>query len=235
LASQRLAAAQKERRNRIIFVSAGVVVLIIVIAVAVWGVMSAMTKGGNQTPPNATSGKDGIWLTHDNPDAPTLQVYSDYNCPNCKTAELTLHQAMDDLAAAGAINISTHALAFEAASSREAANAAACADAAGVFADYNYQLFLNQPSDGTGLTKTMMRETIPATISLTGDKLTEFQTCYDESAMGKFVDAEIKYAADQKVTTTPSFILDGKNITSEIYNTKTRSYDPDLLRSVVNG
>ncbi len=233
LEAQRLAQARKQRRNKIVGVAVGVVVLVVVIGLAIWGIIAATNKGGNEVPPNANSGKNGIWLAPPTDGAPTLEIFSDYNCPNCKTAELTMTQTMDDLASAGKINLMVHSLQFEHASSHLAAVGAACADYAGKFADYNLQLFLNQSTDGSGFTSTMLRETIPAAIGLTGTDLTTFQTCLDNQATGNFVDDEAAYAAKQKVSSTPQFRLDGKDITSQIYNTSTKSFDVDLLRSVV--
>ncbi|MDR2896290.1 MAG: DsbA family protein [Propionibacteriaceae bacterium] len=233
LEAQRLAAAAKQRRFRIILVTSGVIVLAVVLVIAIIAIIGAQNKGGADVPPNANSAKNGIWLKPPTEGAPTLDLFSDYNCTNCKSAELVLDAQLDSLTDEGKVNVLVHSMQFEGATSRIAAVAAACADYSGNFADYNQQLFINQSTDGSGFTDTMLRETIPANIGITGSDLTQLQSCIDTTATGNFVDAQDKYANQQGVSRTPTFLLDGEDIASKIFNEDTGSYDADLLRQVV--
>jgi len=229
--AQRFAEAKKERRTRILFTAAGVLVFAIVIGLAIWGYMATVNKAGTEVPPNANSAKNGIFLSPEVSGAPTLDIYSDYNCTQCKSANLTLSAVLDQAAKDGKVNVVVHHLSFVADSSRDAAIAASCADTVGKFVDYHNQMYINQPT--SGFDSTMLRQTIPDAIGLTGDDLTTFQTCYDSKATGGFVDDEAKYASKQKVTSAPTFILDGTVINDKLFNTNTNTYDPDMLRDVL--
>jgi len=229
LEAQRFAEAKKERRTRIIFTSVGVVVFAVVIGLALWGYMATVTKGGDEVPPNANSAQNGIFLAPSISGVPTLDIYTDYNCTYCKSANLTLSAVIDQASSDGKVNVVVHSLS-QSSNSRDADIAAACSDTVGKFVDYHNQLFINQSSDGNGFSSTVLRSTIPDAIGLYGDDLTTFQTCFDNKATGNFVDDQAKYAAKQKITGTPTFLLDGEKINDKIINTTTNTYDPDLLR-----
>ena len=231
--AQRLADARKERRNRILFVTAGVVVLAVVVAVAIGGyIRSSTPTGGTIVPPNANSAKNGIYLAPPTNGAQTLDMFVDYNCTACKSANLTLSAVMDQAAQQGKVNIIIHPLSFEGATSRIAAIAASCADTVGDFTAYHNQLFISQSS--SGFDTDTLRQTIPNTIGMSPTDTTTFQACFDNQSTGKFVTDTQTYGGKEKVTSTPTFILDGKNITTQLYNNNTKTYDPDLFRSLFN-
>ena len=236
LEAQRLAQAKKERRNRILFVAVGVVVFAVVIGLGAWGFIAASTKGGTAVPPNANAAKTGVYVrTADSatPAAgvPVLEEFVDYNCTACRSANLTLSAAMDQAAKDGKIQLIIHPLSFEASTSRDAAIAATCADFQGKFVDYHNQLFIKQTS--TGFDSTTLLTTIPDTINLTGDALTAFTNCFNNKDTGKFIDSTARFGAKENVRQTPTFRLDGVDITQQIWNKDTKTYDPDLLRSVI--
>ncbi len=233
LEAQRLAIAQKERRNRILMVAAGVVVLAVVVGVFIWGFNASNSNSGTEMPPNRNSSNNGIYLAPPVDGVPTLEVFSDYNCNVCKGAHLTLHAAMEQLVTEGKLNVLYHTMSSYAASSRPAAIAVACADIQGVFSDYNNQLYIDQSADGSGYNNDQLRTTIPAAIGLSGDGLTAFQTCLDTEATGTFVSNTAAYASTEGVTGTPSFRINGETVSQKLFNQTTGSYDPDLLRQVV--
>jgi len=230
LQAQRVAEVKKERRTRILFTTVGVVVFAVVIGLAIWGYQRTVTEGGTQVPPNANSAQNGIYLAPPISGAPTLDIFTDYNCTFCKSANLTLSAVIDQASKDGKVNVVVHSLSAST-NSRNADMAAACADTVGKFVDFHNQLFINQPTDGSGFDSTMLRTSIPDTVGLYGDDLTTYQTCLDNKATGNFVDDQAAYAAKQKVTSTPTFQLDGVTINDKIVNTTTNTYDPDLLRA----
>ena len=231
LEAQRLEAAKKERRNRIVFVGIGMLVLVGVIGVAIWGfVNSASTASGTTVPPNANSGRNGIYLAPPTNDALVLEEFVDYNCSACKSANLTLSAAMDAAAENGEITVIIHPLSFEAATSRDAAIAASCADTVGYFKDYHKQLFINQ---ATGFDATTLLTTIPNAVGMTSADLNSFQTCFNNQATGNFVTGVQTYATKQNVGSTPTFLLNGENVGAQLWNAQTRTYDPDLLRKLI--
>lgn len=236
LMAQRVAQAQKERNLRIMFVAVGVVVLALVIGVAIWG-FSSQNNGGNSNnsvvnvPPNSDPDKNGIVLAPVKSGIPTLEIFSDYNCSVCRGADLTLNAVLQQAVESGTANVVFHALSLLTNTSRDAAIAATCADFQGKFFDYHNQLFLNQ--SGTGFDNTTLTETIPGIVGIEGDALTEFQSCVNNKDTGGFVDAEEAYAAKQNATTPPTFLLDGVNVGTQIWNANTKTYDPDNLRALL--
>ena len=230
LESQRLAKAKKERRNKILFTAGGVLILILVVAVAIWGVVSATKGTGTEEPPNATTGGNGIHLNPWTDGAPTLEVFSDFNCGTCRTTHLAWGSIFEQVASEGKANVVFISMSFVAESSRPAAIAAACSDFQNVFPEYHHELFI---SANEGLDTVMLRETIPAKVGLTGEALTAFQTCVDTQATGGFVDKQAAYANQEKVIATPVFHLDGEDISTQLWDSNTKRYDPDLLRELL--
>lgn len=231
LEAQRLEAARKERRNRIIFVGCGMVVLAVVIGVAVWGfVRSAANTTGTTVPPNANAARNGILLAAEVSGKPVFEEFVDYNCTFCKSASLTLGAAMDDAAENGDVTVVIHPMSFESSTSRDAARAATCADTVGYFMEYHTQLFVNQ---ATGYDSTTLLTTIPNAVGMTAAELASFQTCYNEQSTSKFVTDIQSYATRQNVTSTPTFLLDGVNVGDQLWNAQTQTYDPDRFRALI--
>ncbi|MDR0783342.1 MAG: DsbA family protein [Propionibacteriaceae bacterium] len=231
LKSQRLADAQKDRRSKIIMVAAAVVVLGLIIGVSFWGWYSAQAnKGGNEQPPNANAAGNGIQAHPNWAGVPTLEIFSDYNCTHCRSADIVLGPLIDQLATDGQLNVIHHTTAGMAATSFDAARAAACADFQNLFLEYHHQLFRNQEE---GFDYTMINQTIPESIDLTGVALEEFRTCVATGATAGFITATNRYAQKQGVTSTPSFFLDGVDVTEKLYSKTLNRYDPDLLRELL--
>jgi len=230
LEAQRLEAAKKERRNRIIFVGVGMLVLVGVIGVAIWGFINSASTASGTVPPNANSARNGIYLAPPVDGKPVFEEFIDYNCTHCKTASLTLSTAMETAVANGEVNVIIHPMSFFADTSRNAALAATCADTVGYFNQYHKQLFINQ---ATGFDSTTLMTTIPTAIGMTPSELTSFQTCFNEQSTSKFVTDVQTYAGRQGITSTPSFLLDGENVGTKIWNDQTLQYDPDLFRELI--
>lgn len=234
LEAQRLEAAAKTRRNRILFVAAGVLVLAIVIGIAIWGIVSNQTDGGSDVPPNANTAQNGVLLAPVVEGAPTLDVFSDFNCTACKSADLTLDAALQEIANEGKVNVVIHPVVMIIENSRNAAIAATCADFAGKFHEYYHQTYIDQSGED-GFTDEQLTVTIPSEIGLTGEALTNFQTCYTDRATADFVNKSTKYFLTFKASGTPTFILDGENVGVQIWNTNTSTWDPDKLRELLAG
>ena len=91
LRAQREAQESAKKRRRIIGVTAGVVLIAMVVVAVVFGLnhkSDDVPTTGQITPPSAT--KDGVYTL--NPDkvkagAPTVTVFQDYQCPACKGGE----------------------------------------------------------------------------------------------------------------------------------------------------
>jgi protein-disulfide isomerase len=229
LEAQRLAQAKKQRQLRIIGTAVGLVVIAVVVGLTIWGINSAET-GGEDTPPNATADKKSISLTQSvSGSAPVLEILADFQCPGCKSFHEELATTIDELIDSGSVNILFRQMTFldsvnttqNERSSTRAAVGAACADFAGQYIPYSDAVFSNQPAkEGDGYSDTLLRDTIPSTLGITGEALTAFQTCYDNQSTGKFVQGVDDEASERlqavDSTGTPTYILNGENITSQM-------------------
>ncbi|MDR0849475.1 MAG: thioredoxin domain-containing protein [Propionibacteriaceae bacterium] len=233
LEAQRLQAAAKTRRNRILFVAAGILVLALVIGVAAWGIISANRSGGSDIPPNANAAQNGILLAPAVEGAPTLEIFSDFNCTSCKAADLTLDAALQQIADEGKVNVVIHPVEMIIPNSREMAIAATCADFGGKFHEFYHQAYIAQNGE-SGFSDEQIMTTIPTAAGLAGEALTAYQTCYTTKATGSFVDKSTKNFLTLK-RGTPTILLDGVVVNEKIWNSSTGTYDPDKLRALLAG
>lgn len=246
LEAKKLAQQQRDRKIRLLtFGAAGVVIVAIIIVLVV--ALNQAKEGGDIVPLHGDAAQTGITPNPDvAADVPTLDIYSDFQCPNCGTLETAVGDAVQSLIDDGSAKVVFHTRTFldsslesynadagNPKSSRRAAIAAACADT--VEGDYYFpffrEIYNNQPAtEGDGYSDTLLRDTIPATVGLTGDALTSFQTCYDDEATGKFVTAVDGWAQNTaKVNSTPTYKLNGTDITSDIFPNITDSTDEDAV------
>ena len=225
LRQAQLAKAKSQRFNRIVGIGA---VILGVVVVAVFAVVLFQQMGINQTtsstvPPNATEAKDGIVV---NPGkavdgAPVVGLYMDYQCPVCKQFDTLYGGALKALAESGEIDLQYRTMTFldnnlSNDSSIRAGIGAACADVQGSYSDYHDEVFANQPAvEGDGYEQTLLRDTIPATIGLTGEKLAGFQQCVDDKATQAFVKGTNEAAFAAGVNGTPTLMVNGKVIDLE--------------------
>lgn len=231
LRAQQRAKAEAERKKRILTVVALVVGLIVVIGGGGFliylnreSITASPGAGGTEVPPNANQDRSGIIV---NPGkakagAPVFVVYQDYQCPWCKTFDVALSPTLRARADAGQIQLEYHTMTFLDANLRNdastrAARAAACADVVGAYADYHDVIYANQPqNEGVGYSDQQLRVAFPAQAGITGDNLTKFQRCYDTKAMAGFVTGTNEKAQRAGVTGTPTFFLNGKDVTKQV-------------------
>ncbi len=221
------AAAKQQRLTRIIGVGAAVLVLV-VIGVFVGVLFQNQGKqaaSSSVTPPNATS--DGKAVVQ-NPGkakagAPTVELFFDYQCPVCKQFETAFGGPLTSLAASGDIQLNYRTMTFldnnlNNDASLRAGVAATCADTVGKYSDYHNAIYANQPqSEGAGYADTVLRETIPGTVGITGDALTTFQSCYDKQATKAFVTTSNDLGSQDmlavnKSVSTPTVHVNGKDL-----------------------
>jgi protein-disulfide isomerase len=232
LEAQRLAQAKKQRQLRIVGSAVGLVVIAVVVGLTIWGV-NAANAGGDQQPPHATEDGRSISLTQSVPEsAPTLEIFADFQCPGCKQFHDAMGDTVDEFIASGDVNVVFHLMTFlddanvqrrspNLKSSTRASVGVACADFAGKYLEYYDAVFDNQPAtEGDGYADTLLRETVPAAVGIAGEDLTAFQTCYDQQSTGQFAqrsdDAGSAGMSALGSRTTPTYALDGVNITEEL-------------------
>lgn len=242
LRRQQQAEAARKRTNRIIGVGAALVALVLVAVFVVVLVQnnSTQTASGAVTPPNASARKNSIVL---NPGkaaagAPTVTLYLDYQCPNCKIFEASFGEMLLREANAGTWTLENKTMTFmdknlsNTASSR-AAYAAACSDLTGKYAEYNQAIYAKQAEQevrgAEGYSPALLRDQIPAQLGITGEALTSFQQCVDSNATKAFVEAVDKGAYDDGVTGTPSIAVNGKVVDLR----KLTGDGPDALKDLL--
>jgi len=197
--------ARWQRTKRLLIVLAVIVSLLVVAVVASVLVSNARLRSisGDPavqvTPPHASSDKAAIV---ENPSvtsaALTVNLHLDYQCPNCKTLEDGIGDALNKLATNGDISLQYNIHTFldgvssqgktdRNNSSSKAAIASSCADTVGAFATYHAALFANQPTEGVGYTDDQLRNGFATAADITGDNLTTFQQCFDQKKTSSFV------------------------------------------------
>ncbi|MCL2315672.1 MAG: DsbA family protein, partial [Actinomycetia bacterium] len=171
------------------------------------------------TPPDLT--KDGTAIVSNaaqaKPDAITLDIHMDYQCPICKQYENFFGASLDQLIQSGDVLARYHIRSFldinlNNTSSRLAGIAATCADTVGKFQAYHNTVFAHQPSEGTGFTDDQLRNAFAGQAGIAGAALTTFQRCYDTRATLNVVEnmENLNYAAG--ITGTPTFLANGAKV-----------------------
>lgn len=217
----------KKGPNPIVIGAAVAVVLIVAVVVAIvmanngkTGSASDGTGGGTQ-PAGAVSSDGGGILVNKataKSNAPTLDLYEDFQCPTCGALEKAMGPTMTSLSDAGDIKFIIHTLTFlddnlKNDSSKRATNAAACASDAGKFLPYHALVFAAQPAqEGAGYTDAQLTQ-FATEAGITGPALTTWQQCTSSGHYDQFV-IDVQDASSRAgINSTPTVKLDGKDIT----------------------
>ena len=224
--------ARRKRNARMLGVGLGVLalVVVVVIAVVIANAIGSKAPAAEQlTPPNATEGH-GIAIKSKNTqpagDVPNVVVYEDYQCPICQTYESHYGKTFDSLASGGRLRIEYRTRTFldrnlkslndskgVPESSKRAAIAAACADQVGRFQEYHDAAYAKAPEEeGDGYSVQKLRDEIAADAGITGDDLTTFQGCVDQNRTQTFVESVEQAGVDAQVNSTPTFMVNGKQV-----------------------
>lgn len=206
---------------------AAVVVVAVVVAILIGnsGKSGSSTgTSGSSAPVGVVGGTGGGILVNKataKGNAPTLDVYEDFQCPSCAQLEKVMGPAMASMAEAGQVKLVVHVLSFLDAnlkndSSSRAANAAACAADAGKYLEYHSAAFAAQPAqEGAGYTDAQLTE-VAKTAGITGTALTTWQKCTSSGQHAQYV-TDVQTGAEKAgVFGTPTVKLNGKDITKTL-------------------
>ena len=206
---------------------AAVVVVAVVVAILIGnsGKSGSSTgTSGSSAPVGVVGGTGGGILVNKataKGNAPTLDVYEDFQCPSCAQLEKAMGSAMASMAKAGQVKLVVHVLSFLDAnlkndSSSRAANAAACAADAGKYLEYHSAAFAAQPAqEGAGYTDAQLTE-VAKTAGITGTALTTWQRCTSSGQHAQYV-TDVQTGAEKAgVFGTPTVKLNGKDITKTL-------------------
>jgi protein-disulfide isomerase len=150
---------------------------------------------------------------------PVLDVWEDFQCPNCAAFEAANKTKIEELVSSGKAQVVYHTWNFLDAgnannpqstqqSSTRAAIAAACAWDQGKFLQMHDQIFANQPAvEGTGWTDDRLEQLakdagVPDTNA--------FNTCLSDRTYAGFATQVAAQADKQQITGTPTFLVDGQ-------------------------
>ncbi|MFD0314338.1 DsbA family protein [Streptomyces flavalbus] len=227
--------AEKRRRGLIV----GVTVVGVLGLAAVVGVVAANAgrddggeKAGPVVAPSGAQGKDGLAIPVGEESArSTLTVWEDFRCPACKSFEVTYRPTIHELTDAGKLKVEYHLATIidgnmRGSGSREAANAAACAQDAGHFAAYHDVLYDEQPLE----TDDAFADTgrlIELAGKVKGLDTPAFRACVRDGKHHSWVDKSNEAFRAGGFTGTPTVLFGGKNIVQD------RTMTPAKLKQMV--
>jgi len=110
----------------------------------------------------------------------------------------------------------------------------AAAAVVGKYREYHEAVYAHQPPhEGDGYSDDLLRNQIPAQIGLTGDDLTKFQKLYDSRATQQFVENATKKALEDGYTSTPTYLVNGTQISLMGQNGPNTELTEDALLSAL--
>ncbi|MEU7469762.1 thioredoxin domain-containing protein [Streptomyces sp. NPDC044984] len=226
-----------EKRRRALIVGASV--LCVLGLAAVIGVVAANSGGDDETEaagpvvaPSGALGKDGLAIPVGKESAKaTLEVWEDFRCPACKVFEQNYSPTIHELTDSGQLKVEYHLVTLidngmGGTGSRNAANAAACAQDAGKFAAYHDVLFENQPMESDDAFADDDR-LIELAGKVDGLDTPAFRTCVEDGTHNSWVAKSHEAFQKGAFTGTPTVMYEGKNINQD------RSMTPEKFKQMV--
>ncbi|MEU3276360.1 thioredoxin domain-containing protein [Streptomyces antibioticus] len=237
LAAEREKQKAAERRRRTLVVAASVVCVLGLAAVI--GIVAAnagkdddSADAGPVVAPSGAQGKDALAIPVGKDDArSTLTVWEDFRCPACKAFEAAYRPTIHELTESGQLRVEYHLVTLidgnmGGSGSRNAANAAACAQNAGKFPAYHDVLFENQPEE-TDDAFAENGKLIELAGKVDGLDTPEFRTCVEKGTHNSWVAKSNQAFQDGRFGGTPTVLFNGKNIYQD------QSMTPAKLKQMV--
>ncbi|MGW5637798.1 DsbA family protein [Streptomyces sp. NPDC003832] len=222
MAAEREKQKAAEKRRRTLIVGASVVCVLGLAAVI--GVIAANAgkddgseSAGPVVAPSGAQGEDSLTIPAGEEDAAsTLVVWEDFRCPACKSFEDTYRSTIHELTDAGQLRVEYRLATIidgnlGGSGSRNAANAAACAQDAGKFVEYHDVLYQNQPPE-TDDAFADNDKLFELAAKVEGLDTPAFRTCVEEGTHNSWVEKSNDAFRSGGFTGTPTVLLDGKNI-----------------------
>ncbi|MCL7423774.1 thioredoxin domain-containing protein [Streptomyces sp. YS415] len=222
LAVEREKQKSAEKRRRALIVGASVVCVLGLAAVI--GVVAANAgkddgsdSAGPVVTPSGAQGEDGLALPVGKDSAPsTLVVWEDFRCPACKSFEDTYRSTIHELTDAGQLKVEYHLATIidgnmGGSGSRNSANAAACAQDVGKFAEYHDVLYQNQPPEpDDAFAENAKLFELAAKVD--GLDTPAFRSCVEKGTHNSWVAKSNEAFRSGGFTGTPTVLLNDKNI-----------------------
>ncbi|MFF9805306.1 DsbA family protein [Streptomyces coeruleorubidus] len=226
-----------EKRRRALIVG-GAVVAVLGLA-AVIGVVAANAgkdddseASGPVVAPSGAQGKDGLAIPVGKDSAKsTLTVWEDFRCPACKSFETAYRPVIHELTNAGQLKAEYHLVTLidgnmGGSGSRNAANAAACAQDAGKFPAYHDVLFDNQPQEADDA-YARNDKLIELAGKVDGLDTPAFRKCVEDGRHNSWIAKSHQAFSKGGFSGTPTVLFDGENIYQD------RTMTPAKLKQMV--
>jgi len=216
---------RKAARERGLWVNGSLGVVVILVALIGIGVQSNRAKiQGSLTATNATVANG---VVYGKKAAATVDVYEDFQCPNCLNFEKAVGKQLDADVQANKAQVRFHPIAILDSSSNNnystrAANAALCASDISVDMFVKYHNFLYgtykgqqvQPPEGGGGRSNATLESYASDIGITGGNLTTFDSCVQTQKHKALVETMTERASQHGINATPTILVNGKALST---------------------
>jgi protein-disulfide isomerase len=231
-----------DRRIRLI----GVVVVGALVALILGAALcarGASTGYSDDALPEGVRSDFGVSHGNPNQDAPTLEVWADFQCPACGQLEAMTGQAMRQLSDEGRVHLIWRPTAFLDASpgvrqanadngapesSSRAISAWGCAIDAGFGDQFHEALFEFQPSEGRGYPDALLKS-LGERVGVSGAATATFETCIDNGTyMGWARNATVAFR-EAGIPGTPTVLLNGREVPLN------QVADPRSLEQLIDG
>lgn len=236
LAAERQKQKSADKRRRALIVGASVVgVLGVAAAIGVVAANAGKDKEGASGPvvgPSGAQGKNGLVIPVGKDGAKsTLTVWEDFRCPACKSFEDAYRSTIHELTDAGKLKVEYRLATLidgnmGGSGSRNAANAAACAQDTGRFPTYHDVLYQNQPPE-TDDAFAKDDKLVELARKVDGLDTPAFRRCVEDGTHNGWVVKSNEAFQKGRFGGTPTVLLDGRNIYQD------RSMTPAKLKQMV--
>ncbi len=244
------AKAAEQARERKVRIIGGLVVLLVMGGLLAIPLIAGKNKGPDTNasaavPLGVTKDTYGVkvgsaWTAPNADKIPLLQIWEDFQCPACAQLEVNSGAAINKLVDAGSVRLELRPTIFlddklrgqnvtagNPDSSKAATMAFGCAVDAGKGKDFHSGVFANQPpTEGQGFSTALLTQLAQKT-GITGADLTTFSDCLSNRKYEGWVNNSFDRFSKEGVTSTPSGILNGKELTGE------QLFNPDELTKLV--
>ncbi|WP_367323871.1 DsbA family protein [Streptomyces sp. HUAS ZL42] len=238
LAVEREKQRAAEKRRRTLIVGASIVCVLGLAAVI--GVIAANTgkddsssdSSGPVTAPSGAQGKDALVIPAGKEGAKsTLTVWEDFRCPACQAFEDGYRSTIHELTDSGKLKVEYRLATLidgiaGGTGSRNAANAAACAQDTGKFTAYHDVLYENQPPEADDAFA-KNSELLELAAKVDGLDTAAFRTCVEDGTHNSWVVKSNEAFQKAGLNATPTVLLNGKNIYQD------RTMTPAKLKQMV--
>jgi protein-disulfide isomerase len=189
-------------------------ILFVVLVGVIFSVLSNRTNS-TVAVPSSVSAADGYGIVINKDAKVQVDLWEDFQCPNCRNFEGVAGNFINDLVRAGKIKAIYHPMSFIGPESILAAAAAACTSDNGKFLDMHAALYNNQPTrENSGAWTNSVLKLLAVSA---GDTSKSVASCIDS---GKYVNWTKNVEADaakKNVNATPTVFINGKQLIQSHY------------------